>query len=63
MDFRDLNELRQKLKDISEKGFIKSHRLNNTGIGKTLEDEMDINENNLPEGDFTIKNKLVELKA
>jgi len=63
MDFRDLDELKQKLKDISEKGFIKSHRINNTGIGKTLEDEMNITENNLPEGDFTIRDKLVELKA
>lgn len=63
MDFGDLNGLKQKLKEISEKGFIKSHRLNNTGIGKTLEDEMGISENNLPEGDFTIRNKLVELKA
>ena len=63
MDFKDLDELRHKLKEISEKGFIKSHRLNNTGIGKTLEDEMRITENNLPEGDFTIKNRLVELKA
>lgn len=63
MDFRDLGELKQKLKEISEKGFIKSHRLNNTGIGKTLEDEMGISENNLPECDFTIGNRLVELKA
>ena len=63
MDFQDLEELKQKLKEISKKGFIKSHRLNNTGIGKTLEDEMGISENNLPEHDFTIGNRLVELKA
>lgn len=63
MDFKDLNDLKSKLKEISEKGFIKSHRANNTGIGKTLEDEMGISENNLPEHDFTIGNKLVELKA
>lgn len=63
MDFRNLEELKQKLRDISEKGFIKSHRLNNTGIGKTLEDEMGITENNLPEGDFRLGNKIVELKA
>src|SRR3989344_7587432 len=63
MDFASLGELKQKLKDISEKGFIKSHRSNNTGIGKTLEDEMGISENNLPEHDFTIGKTLIELKA
>ena len=63
MDFKDLQELREKLHEISKKGFIKSHRANNTGIGKTLEDEMGIKENNLAEHDFTIGNRLVELKA
>ena len=63
MDFVSLEELKQKLKEISEKGFIKSHRPNNTGIGKTLEDEMGISENNLPEHDFTIGKTLIELKA
>ncbi len=63
MDFASLEELKQKLKKISEKGFIKSHRSNNTGIGKTLEDEMGISENNLPEHDFTIGKTLIELKA
>ena len=63
MDFASLGELKQKLKEISERGFIKSHRSNNTGIGKTLEDEMGISENNLPEHDFTIGKTLIELKA
>lgn len=63
MDFASLEELKQKLKEISERGFIKSHRSNNTGIGKTLEDEMGISENNLPEHDFTIGKTLIELKA
>src|SRR3989344_3430917 len=63
MDFASLEGLKQKLKEISEKGFIKSHRSNNTGIGKTLEDEMNISENNLPEHDFTIGKTLIELKA
>src|SRR3989344_9427241 len=63
MDFVSLEELKQKLREISEKGFIKSHRSNNTGIGKTLEDEMGISENNLPEHDFTIGKTLIELKA
>ena len=63
MDFVSLGDLKQKLKEISEKEFIKSHRSNNTGIGKTLEDEMGISENNLPEHDFTIGKTLIELKA
>ncbi len=63
MDFVSLEELKKKLKEISERGFIKSHRSNNTGIGKTLEDEMGISENNLPEHDFTIGKTLIELKA
>jgi hypothetical protein len=63
MDFKDLKELKETLERISGRGFIKSHRLNNTGIGKTLEDEMDITENNYPEGDFKLGNISVELKA
>lgn len=63
MDFKDIEELKAKLTEISKKGFIKSHRLNNTGIGKTLEDEMDIVENNYAGGDFKLNGSLVELKA
>jgi hypothetical protein len=32
MDFNNLEELKAKLTEISKSGFIKSHRLNNTGI-------------------------------
>ena len=37
------------------RGFIKTHRSGNTGIGKTLEDELGIEENNFPgpDGDIT----------
>src|SRR3989344_9612243 len=36
------------LKLLKEKGFIKTHRTGKTGIGKTLEDELGIKENNVP---------------
>lgn len=39
-------ELILDLKDIKEMGFIKTHRSGNTGIGKTLEDLLGIEENN-----------------
>jgi len=38
----------QKLKAIKEKGYIKTHRVGDTGIGKTLEDLIGIEENNIP---------------
>jgi len=63
MNFKDLEEVKVRLKEISNSGFIKSHRKDNTGIGKTLEDIMDITENNLPSGDFKIGEAVVELKA
>ena len=42
------SELIKKLKAIKEKGYIKTHRAGNTGIGKTLEDLLGIAENNVP---------------
>mgnify|MGYP001610360715 CR=1 FL=1 len=63
MNFDDLEKLKVKLKEISIKGFIKSHRKDNTGIGKTLEDVMEIAENNIAEGDFKVGKEFVELKA
>lgn len=42
------SELIKKLKAIKEMGYIKTHRAGNTGIGKTLEDLLEITENNLP---------------
>ena len=35
-----LSQLIDKLKQIKEKGFITTHRTNDTGIGKTFEDLM-----------------------
>jgi len=41
-------ELIHKLRAIKEKGYIKTHRKGQTGIGKTLEDLLGIKENNVP---------------
>ena len=43
----DLPELTEKLKEIKARGFIKTHRAHDTGIGKTLEDLLGVKENNL----------------
>ncbi len=43
----------KELKKIFERGFIKSLRSNNTGIGYTLETILGIKENNDAEPDFT----------
>lgn len=52
-------ELVEGLKKIKKMGFVKTHRAGNTGIGKTLEDLLEIKENNFfgPDGVTT------ELKA
>lgn len=41
-------ELLRKLKNVKERGYVKTHRSGNTGIGKTLEDLLGIKENNIP---------------
>lgn len=41
------NELIKDLKKIEKQGFVKTHRGGNTGIGKTLEDLLGIEENNI----------------
>jgi len=41
-------ELIRKLKDIEKRGYIKTHRVGTTGVGKTLEDLLGITENNIP---------------
>ena len=56
-------DIKEKLKDIKEKGFIKSLRKDNTGIGYTLEELLGIKENNIGEPDFTYNGLKVELKA
>ena len=44
--------LQKRFNEISSMGFVKSHREHNTGIGKTFEDLLGVEENNLQEGDF-----------
>jgi len=56
-------DIKNKLKEIKEKGFIKSLRKDNTGIGYTLEELLKIKENNIGEPDFTYKGLKVELKT
>lgn len=41
-------ELLVELKKVKELGFVTTHRSGNTGIGKTLEDLLGIEENNIP---------------
>jgi len=59
MQKRTLAQIKKDLKEISEKGWIKSNRSHNTGIGKTLEDHLGITENNIALPDFGI----MELKS
>ncbi|GAH74179.1 unnamed protein product [marine sediment metagenome] len=42
------SELIHELKAIKEMSFIRTHRSGNTGIGKTIEDLLGIEENNVP---------------
>jgi len=55
-----LNELKNKLSEIKKIGFVKTHRVGDTGIGKTLEDMLKIKENNIPLPDIQ---GIAELKA
>ncbi|OJI06413.1 hypothetical protein BK004_03660 [bacterium CG10_46_32] len=56
----DLKTLKDKLKEIKKMGFVKTHRSGNTGIGKTLEDLLEIKENNIPLPDI---GEVAELKS
>ena len=56
---KSYSELLEGLKKLKEKGFVKTHRSGNTGIGKTLEDLLGIDENNVPGPDA----HMIELKA
>lgn len=53
------DELVNKLKEIKERGYIKTRRLGDTGIGKTLEDLLGIEENNVPGPNA----EMIELKS
>lgn len=56
---RTLRQIKKDLIKISVKGWIKSNRKHNTGIGKTLEDHLGIKENNIALPDFGV----MELKS
>lgn len=56
----DLAQLKYKLAQIKRLGFVQTHRSGNTGIGKTLEDLLEIKENNIPLHDIK---GVAELKA
>ena len=53
------DELLTKLKEISSHGFVPSTRIGDTGVGKTLEDLLDINANSSKKPDY----KGIEIKA
>ena len=45
---KTFDQLVEEIKKLKKRGFIKTHRSGNTGIGKTLEDLLGIKENNFP---------------
>ena len=59
MQKRTLIQIKEALRELSQKGWIKSNRKHNTGIGKTLEDYLGITENNVALPDFGV----MELKS
>jgi hypothetical protein len=48
------DEFLNRIKEIKEMGYVRSHRKGDTGIGKTLEDLLGITENNIAGPDFSI---------
>lgn len=48
----EFEEFLSRLKALEKCGFVESKRSGSTGIGKTLEDELGIQENNVPGPDF-----------
>lgn len=62
----NLDQLIKKLSKIKSEGFIKTHRAHDTGIGKTLEDLIGIQENNLrlPDvGEIELKSKRINSQS
>ncbi len=49
---KDKEQIINKFNAVKELGFVKSHRKNNTGIGKTFEDYVGVVENNIDEPDL-----------
>ena len=58
-DLTSDDKFKEKMEEIKDIGFIKSHRDGDTGVGKTLEDELGIEENSISASDIGG----VELKA
>lgn len=58
-DLTSDEKFQKELERIHSKGFIKSHRFGDTGVGKTLEDELGVQENSIQASDIGD----VELKA
>jgi hypothetical protein len=56
-------DLPKKLAKLKAKGWLLSHRKNDTGIGKTIEDCLGIKENNLGEPDCLYRGIEVEIKG
>lgn len=56
----NLSTLKKELQRIKNLGFVATHRTGDTGIGKTLEDLLNIKENNIPLHDIA---GVAELKA
>lgn len=48
MSLNSFEDVKKRLVEIKKMGFIKTHRPGETGIGKTLEDLLEIKENNIP---------------
>lgn len=48
----DKNKIISEFKRIKKLGFVKSNRSHNTGIGKTFEDYLGVDENNLKDPDY-----------
>ena len=51
---KTFDELVEGIKELKKRGFIKAHRSDDTGIGKTLEDELGIEEKPKKEPDYYI---------
>ena len=48
----DITQLKEKLSDINRRGYVVSKRKSDTGVGKTLEDLLGVEENNLQAPDL-----------
>ena len=60
MKVMTIKKLKEELQRIKSLKFVPTHRTGDTGIGKTLEDLLNIKENNIPLCDIC---KMAELKA